>query len=69
MRGHKGMKRDFERYPKYRDNYIRAFDKMLENMLDSSNVTWKSGLDVFRWWVGDDPNQLSLFDEAYFNDY
>lgn len=24
------MKRDFERYPKYRENYIRAFDRMIK---------------------------------------
>jgi len=25
------MKRDFERYPKYKENYIRAFDRMIKN--------------------------------------
>lgn len=60
MQGFKGMKSDFEKYPKYRDNYIKAFDRMLLNMPDKSNVTWQSGLDVYKWWVGDDPNQLSL---------
>ena len=65
MQGGKGMKRDFAKYPKYRDNYIRAFDKMLENMPDKPNVAWKSELDVFKWWTGDDPDQLSLFEEDY----
>lgn len=31
MQGSEGMKRDFERWPKYKDAYIRAFKKMLEN--------------------------------------
>ena len=30
LAGAKQMKRDFERYPKYRDNYIRAFDRMIK---------------------------------------
>lgn len=65
MQGSKGMKRDFAKYPKYRDNYIRAFDKMLLEMPDEKEVTWRTGLDVYKWWVGDDPNQLTLFD-GYF---
>ena len=30
MQGGKGMKSDFIRYPKYRDNYLRAFRRMLK---------------------------------------
>lgn len=30
LQGSKGMKEDFERYPKYKDNYIRAFDRMIK---------------------------------------
>ena len=30
LAGAEKMKRDFERYPKYRDNYIRAFDRMIK---------------------------------------
>lgn len=66
MQGYKGMKADFERYPKYRQAYIHAFDRMLENLRfkrDTGDITWRTGLDVYKWWVGDDPNQLSFFDE------
>lgn len=31
LAGAEKMKRDFERYPKYRDNYIRAFERMIKN--------------------------------------
>ena len=31
MAGSAGMKRDFERFPKYKELYIRAFEKMIEN--------------------------------------
>ena len=30
LAGAEKMKRDFERYPKYRDNYIRAFERMIK---------------------------------------
>ena len=30
LAGAEKMRRDFERYPKYRDNYIRAFDRMIK---------------------------------------
>ena len=30
LAGAEKMKRDFARYPKYRDNYIRAFDRMIK---------------------------------------
>lgn len=62
MQGADGMRSEFKRYPKYRDNYIRAFDKMLLNMPNKNSVTWKTGLDVYKWWLRDDPDQLSFFE-------
>ena len=53
------MKRDFERYPKYKDAYIRAFDRMVANHKDSikilSNDENLSGggynkETILRWW-------------------
>lgn len=41
------------RYPKYKANYIRSFDRMLierkEKGVDCKS--WKTGLDVYDWWV------------------
>lgn len=31
LQGAKGMKRDFERWPKYKELYIKAMEKMVEN--------------------------------------
>lgn len=59
------MKRDFEQYPKYRAAYVRAFDKMLQEREKAgltTDGTWSDGEHVMRWWVGDDPNQITLFD-------
>ena len=62
--GGKTQKREFLRYPKYKEAYIRAFDKMIDRRIERELPTvWKSGEECFAWWVGDDPNQLSFFDE------
>lgn len=65
MQGGKGMKRDFQIYPKYRAAYVRAFDRMVEAREAAglvNNGTWSDGESVMRWWVGDDPNQMTLDD-------
>lgn len=58
--------KEFNDYPKYKLNYIRAFDRMLERRKErglGSKDEWKSGKDVFKWWMGEDINQLSFFGE------
>ncbi|MDE6707174.1 MAG: phosphoadenosine phosphosulfate reductase family protein [Oscillospiraceae bacterium] len=62
MQGGKGIKKEFAEYPKYKSAYIRAFDKMVKAYPERV-LNWKTGLDVYKWWVGDDPNQLSFFEE------
>lgn len=57
------MKSAFARYPKYKEAYIRAFDRMLEkSKADGLPTKWISGEQVMRWWVGDDPNQITIDD-------
>lgn len=61
----KSMKREFARYPKYRDLYVKAFDRMLQARQEAGLKTfesWQSGEDVMRWWLGDDPMQ-TCFDD------
>lgn len=58
--------KEFNDYPKYKLNYIRAFDRMLERRKErglGSKGEWKSGKDVFKWWMGEDVNQISFFGE------
>ena len=68
LQGYAGMKKDFTKYPKYRAAYVRAFDRMLkareEADIATRNTTWLDGEHVLRWWQGDDPMQLSFFDDA-----
>ena len=58
------MRRDFERLPKYKELYIRAFDRMVKRRTEKGLKagSWTDGEAVFKWWIGDDPNQVSLFD-------
>ena len=71
--GSASMKRQFALYPKYKANYIRAFDRMLkrrEELGKSKKPTaWNSGEEVFAWWIGDDPRQISLLDQEYDPDW
>ena len=56
---------EFERYPKYKQNYINAFDRMLERRKQlgkDAGMSWQTGQDVFRWWLGEDFNQLTFDD-------
>lgn len=51
--GKKGMIREFGRYPKYRANYVKAFDRMIQNRIECGLETeWKNGEEVMRWWIG-----------------
>lgn len=44
---------ELERYPKYKLNYIKAFDRMLLRRREKGLAydTWTSGEEVYRWWV------------------
>lgn len=69
MGGYKSMKREFVRYPKYKENYIRAFDRMIKRREERGLPTvWKSGEECFAWWIGDNPNQISFddYDEDWY---
>lgn len=43
---------ELERYPKFKQAYIRAFDRMLKDMeKDMEDDTWGTGDDVYQWWI------------------
>lgn len=65
MAGTTGRQREFVRYPTYQRAYIRAFDRMIEERKRSGKeTTWKTGLDVFHWWMQDGvlPGQIEFDD-------
>lgn len=56
---------EFARWPKYKQLYLNAFDRMLaERKLRGKESTWDSAEDVFRWWMEYDvlPGQISMED-------
>lgn len=57
------QKQELERYPTYKRAYIRAFGKMIDKRRrDGKSCTgiYTSAEIMYKWWVGDDPYQLTL---------
>ena len=64
MAGKKRWK-EFADFPGYKKAYIRAFSRMLEKRkADGLTQRWKTGEEVFLWWMEDDtiPGQMSFED-------
>lgn len=54
---------EFIKYPKYKQNYISAFDRMLVERKKRGKVSdWQNGEEVFRFWMGEDYKQLRFSD-------
>lgn len=56
---------EFSRWPTYRINYVRAFDRMIAARAETGKDTvWTSGEQVFRWWMEEEeiPGQYWLED-------
>ena len=69
LAGARQQKKDFAKYPKYKQKYIRAFDNLVkERWRLGLKTDWTDGKDVLKWWLGDDRNQLTLFDEDELED-
>ena len=62
--GEKNMRKELAEYPKYRKNYIKAFDRMLQTRKAKGlkNMGWDSGEDVMWWWLGENPKQIRIDD-------
>lgn len=61
----KRMRREFKDFPEYKKLYIHAFERMLkERERRGKENTWKTGEDVFAWWIGDEnvPGQMHIKD-------
>lgn len=69
LAGPNNMRREFADYPKYKENYIKAFDRMLENRKAKGKPLKKvnNGSDLMKLWLREDPKQITfedLFKEA-----
>lgn len=49
-------KEELEKYPKYKKQYLLAFEKMLKNY-DVPPRRWKTAQDVYDWWLGEAPQK------------
>jgi phosphoadenosine phosphosulfate reductase len=48
----KSQKEELEKFPKFRELYIRAFERMLEERKRRGKETqWKTGEEVMEWWL------------------
>lgn len=65
--------KELEMYPKYKQNYINAFQRMMDRRNESGKrntsekdraINWTDGESVYKWWTNDDsiPGQKSIFD-------
>lgn len=67
LAGKKDRQKEFARYPVFRRNYVRAFERMLGERERRGKMTgtWSMGTtgeDVFHWWMEDGviPNQIGM---------
>lgn len=52
MAGTSGMEKDFERWPKFKQAYLRAFQRMLDTRKARGlGGEWETPEEVFDWWV------------------
>lgn len=64
---------ELERYPKYKRQYIRAFDKMLKDFKNPPE-NWTDGEAVMDWWLGKKPKskelegQINIFEQEIMED-
>lgn len=57
MASRDARKREFEKYPKYKRAYIRAFQRMLDAYSEERLTDLETGEDVFKWWIRDFNNK------------
>ena len=47
----KEKKREFDRYPKFKEAYIRAFDRMIQHQIEGGGVPERQTEELFKWWA------------------
>ena len=65
MASQAGRLEEFERWPEYKDLYLMAFKKLLdERTARGMDTSWQTPEDVFNWWMEYDilPGQINLFE-------
>jgi len=53
----------FRLYPIYRINYVKAFDRMIKKRIETGlEPIWENGEACMRWWLGENPDQITFDD-------
>lgn len=61
IQSYKNMQKELDMYPKYKQAYIHAFDRMVKARKEAGKETkWENGMDVYKKWIGIDPDQLKF---------
>ena len=62
--GAKGQIQEFQDYPKYKENYIKAFDRAIAKRKAQGKPIrdWTSGEECMRWWLGENVKQVRIED-------
>ena len=58
------MRKEFAQYPKYKANYIKAFDRLVATRKAKGQKcdTFTDGKTVMQWWLNENPNQITFDD-------
>ena len=57
----KNMERELNLYPKYKENYIKSFNRMVEYRKEKGLETkWKNGQEVYDWWIGKNKKDTNI---------
>lgn len=62
--GAKTQETEFNRYPQYRENYVKAFQRMVDRRRKLElgvDEAWQDGEAVMSWWLGEDRNQVKFY--------
>ena len=67
LSGYHNMKKEFNDYPKYKQLYINAFNRMIaERKKKGKKCEFETGEEVFEWWIEEYKHnvkgQISMFD-------
>lgn len=64
LAGGREMNKEFRDYPKYKENYIKAFDRAIAKRKKENKVPnhWKTGEECMRWWLGENIKQIRIED-------
>lgn len=57
------QKRELELYPKYKENYLRAFEHLLfYRKTNGMETKWSTKEEVYKWWIGECKKQRQEID-------